>query len=201
MRGDVLTTTPAQFQELWECNFLGAVSVTQAALEELTARQGRIVLVGSLASKVAPRYMGAYPASKFALAAYAQQLRLALAPRNVRVLLVCPGPLARDADDTRYEADDPTVPAEARGPGGGARIGTIATNDMAARILRASAKGKRDLIVPARARLLFALSQLSPRLGDWLLARKTPVEDVSTDLGVSLDDSKHKKKDPVGPAR
>ena len=29
------------------------------------------------------------------------------------------------------------------------------------------------LIVPGRARLLFAISQLSPRLGDWILRRVT----------------------------
>ena len=33
--------------------------------------------------------------------------------------------------------------------------------------------GRAELVVPKRARLLFAASQLSPRFGDWLLRRMT----------------------------
>jgi hypothetical protein len=44
---------------------------------------------------------------------------------------------------------------------------------LAQRILRACEKRQAELIAPARARLLFALAQLSPSLGDWLIRRKT----------------------------
>ena len=55
--------------------------------------------IGSLAAKTASPYLGAYPASKFPLAAYSQQLRLELAPQGLHVLLVCPGPIRTAAAD------------------------------------------------------------------------------------------------------
>ena len=67
---------------------------------------------------MATRYMGPYPAAKFALAAYTQQLRLALAESGVHVLLVCPGPIARPDGLPRYE-NAANLPAAARRPGGG----------------------------------------------------------------------------------
>ena len=66
-------------------------------------RRGHVVNLGSLAAKTAARWMGAYPATKFALAAYTQQLRLELGPEGLHVLLVCPGPVARK-DDRPYDA-------------------------------------------------------------------------------------------------
>ena len=94
-RGEILATSPNDFHDLMELNLIAAVRCTQAAAEHLLATQGHVVNIGSLASKCAARYLGAYPASKFALAAYSQQLRLELSPRGLHVLLVCPGPITR----------------------------------------------------------------------------------------------------------
>ena len=49
------------------------------------------------------RYLGGYPVSKFAVAAYSQQFRYELGELGVHVLLVCPGPMARADAGTRYE--------------------------------------------------------------------------------------------------
>jgi uncharacterized protein len=186
MRGEVQTTSPDAFRDLWELNFLSAVRGTQAFADDLCKNRGHAVLIGSLASKVAPRYLGAYPASKFPLAALAQQLRLELGPRGLHTLLVCPGPIARDDSAPRYVTSGATgsdvnstlgatgsagVPASAHRPGGGAKIATIAPDALARRILNACERRQAELIVPARAKLLFALSQLSPTLGDWLLRK------------------------------
>jgi uncharacterized protein len=171
----VLKTPPDDFRTLWELNFLAALRGTQAFAEELTKNNGHIVLVGSLASKVAPRYLGAYPASKFPLAALAQQLRLELGPHGAHVLLVCPGPIARDNAAPRYLSSGATgsasVPASAQRPGGGAKVTAIDPKILSAKILDACERRQPELIVPAKARLLFALSQLSPKLGDWLLRK------------------------------
>jgi NAD(P)-dependent dehydrogenase (short-subunit alcohol dehydrogenase family) len=171
MRGDVLTTSPEQFQELWELNTLAAVRCVQALATPLVAGRGHIVLVGSLASKVAPRYLGAYPASKFPLAAVAQQLRMEVGPLGVHTLLVCPGPIARDDTASRYADQAAALPASAHRPGGGAQLKTIDPDQLARQILRACERRQAELIVPGKSRLLFALAQLSPRLGDWLLRK------------------------------
>ena len=117
MRGTVLATSIDEFRDLLEVNFLSAVRCTQAFAPALAEGHGHAVLVGSLASKVAAGYLGAYPASKFPLAALAQQLRMDLSPSGLHTLLVCPGPLARE--DQRQpnlealRATTPDVPAAA----------------------------------------------------------------------------------------
>jgi uncharacterized protein len=174
MRGEVLTTSPEAFRDLWELNFLSAVRGAQLFGGALCENRGHLVLIGSLASKVAPRYLGAYPASKFPLAALAQQLRLEIGPCGTHVLLVCPGPIARDDATPRYAIDSTTIPVSAQRPGGGAKVTAVDVNQLVAKILRACERRQSELIVPARARLLFALAQLSPRLGDWFLRRNMP---------------------------
>jgi len=155
-------------------NFLSSVRCIQAFHEMLVPSRGHFVLMGSLAGKVAPRYYGAYPASKFAVSALAQQLRLELGPAGVHVLLVCPGPIQRDVE-RRYEAAD--VPAEALTLGAGASLSAINPQKLAEQILRACAGRRAELIVPGKARLLFALAQLWPAWGDRILRSKTPNSD------------------------
>ena len=170
-RGKLLETTAEQFQEVLDVNFLSAVRCTHAALPLLLQSRGHLVNIGSLAAKTASPYLGAYPASKFPLAAYSQQLRLELASQGLHVLLVCPGPIRREDNGPRYAEQSAGLPPGASQPGGGVKIKGIEPEWLARRILLASERRQAELVVPARARLLFALAQLSPRLGDWVLKR------------------------------
>ncbi len=171
-RGEVLATTPDDFRQLLELNLIGTVRVTRAAAPHLLESHGHLVNIGSLAGKSAARYLGAYPASKFALTAYTQQLRLELAPLGVKVLLVCPGPISRDTT-RNYVASDSPLPESAKGPGGGVKLAGLEAEQLAAAILSAAERGRAELIMPGKARLLFVLAQISPRLGDWLIRRMT----------------------------
>jgi len=170
-RGAVLDTSVEDFQDLWELNFLAMVRCTRAAAPLLLETGGHIVNIGSLAAKSASRFVGAYPASKHAVAAYSHQLRLELAPHGVHVLLVCPGPLTRPDGEGRYDEQATGLPDSARKPGGGVKVKTISPDYMARRILRACQRRQPDLIVPAKARLLFAIAQLFPSLGDWIVRK------------------------------
>ena len=172
-RGALLDTTPEDFENLLELNLLAAVRCTRAAAEMLIQQQGSIVNIASLAAKSAARYLGAYPASKFALAAYTQQLRLELAPQGVHVMLVCSGPIARDNAEQRYEAQLEGFPAEAAQPGAGVKAKAIKPGVLAQRIIKACEQRKPEIVVPGKARILFALAQLCPKLGDKLLLRMT----------------------------
>jgi len=172
-RGEAASVTAEQFRELIDVNFLSAVRSTRAALPHLLKVRGHVVHVGSLAAKTASRYLGAYPASKFPLAAYAQQLRLELGPQGLHVLLVCPGPLRRDDAGSRYDDKAAELPAEARQPGGGVKLKGIDADWLARRMLAACERRQAELVVPGRAKLLFALAQLWPALGDWIITRMT----------------------------
>ena len=89
------------------------------------------------------------------------------------MLLVCPGPIARD-DPRLYPLEGVTdVPERARGPGGGVKVGKIPPKKLAQAILRACERRKPELVMPAKAKLLFALAQLWPRLADWIVRRRS----------------------------
>ena len=172
-RGRAIDTTPEEFSRLLDINLLTAVRSTSAAAPHLIKSRGHLVNIGSLSGKTATRYLGAYPASKFALSAYSQQLRPELGPEGLHVLLVLPGPIARDDAGARYASQAADLPESARQPGGGVKLKGIDPAKLALQILRACERRRAELIVPGRARLLFALQQLSPRLGDWILRRMT----------------------------
>jgi short-subunit dehydrogenase len=142
-------------------------------MPHLLKQRGYIVNIGSLASKTSSRWVGAYPATKHAVAAYSQQLRLELGPQGMHVLLVCPGPIASDEKDRPPLEGTDSVPEEARRPGGGVRLNAIEPQRLAEQVLRACERGVPELVIPGRARLLFALAQLWPGLGDWIVRRKT----------------------------
>jgi short-subunit dehydrogenase len=170
-RGRAADAAPADFQALWELNFLTTVRMTRAAMPHLIARKGSLVNIGSLASKVGSLHLGAYAASKFPLVAYSQQLRLEMAPHGLHVLLVCPGPIRRGDAGQRYPTEAANLPASAQAPGGGVKLKGLDPRKVATRIVKACERREKELILPWRARILFALSQLSAEWGDWLLLK------------------------------
>lgn len=81
-------------ERLMRVNFLGTIAVVHACLPLL--RQGQnpvIVNVSSVAGRMAPPFMAAYAASKFALNGYSHALRQELRPQGIHVGLVLPGPV------------------------------------------------------------------------------------------------------------
>ena len=74
-----------------DVNVVGQVAVTQAFLPQLRRSRGRIVFVGSIAGRSALPFLGAYAASKHALEAITDTLRVELRPFGVQVSLIEPG--------------------------------------------------------------------------------------------------------------
>lgn len=176
MRGELVSTSREDFDSLWKINSRAAFDLACAAADPLTATRGHLVLIGSLASRVAPRFIGAYSESKFPLAAMAQQLRLERGPAGLHTLLVCPGPIARTGQQEpsdRYSAAEQGLPDAASKPGGGAKVGKLDPHRLCDQILKACQGRKSELVLPRRARLLFVLNQMHPGIGDWLLRKMT----------------------------
>lgn len=74
-----------------EVNVIGQVAVTQAFLPLLRKARGRIVNIGSTSGRLATPYLGPYCASKFALEALTDALRMELRPWEISVSIVDPG--------------------------------------------------------------------------------------------------------------
>ncbi|HWJ83161.1 MAG TPA: SDR family oxidoreductase [Nocardioides sp.] len=98
-----------QLRHQLEVNVVGQVAVTQALLPRLRASRGRIVFTSSLSGRVVTPLSGAYNASKFALEAAADALRMELRPWGIRVSLVEP---AQVATDMWHRADEDVDAAE-----------------------------------------------------------------------------------------
>ena len=74
-----------------EVNVIGQVAVTQAFLTLIRQARGRIVNMGSIAGRSTIPLMGAYSASKFALEAITDALRLEVQPWGIHVSIIEPG--------------------------------------------------------------------------------------------------------------
>jgi NAD(P)-dependent dehydrogenase (short-subunit alcohol dehydrogenase family) len=91
-RASPLEFVPVEvLREQLEVNVIGQVAVTQALLPALRRGRGRIVFVGSIAGKSALPFLGPYAASKHALEAIADSLRVELSPWGIDVTIVQPG--------------------------------------------------------------------------------------------------------------
>jgi NAD(P)-dependent dehydrogenase (short-subunit alcohol dehydrogenase family) len=74
-----------------EINVTGQVAVTQALLPALRRARGRIVFMGSIAGRSSLPFLAPYAASKHALEAVADALRIELGPWGIGVTIVEPG--------------------------------------------------------------------------------------------------------------
>ncbi len=79
------------FRAQLEINVVAQLAVTQAVLPYLKTARGTIINVSSVAGRIASPMVGAYNASKFALEAMSDVLRLELIPFGIRVVVIEPG--------------------------------------------------------------------------------------------------------------
>jgi NAD(P)-dependent dehydrogenase (short-subunit alcohol dehydrogenase family) len=88
--GPIETVTSESWRDQLEVNVIGALAVTRAVLPRLRDSRGRIVFISSVNGQLVMPMLGAYCASKFALEAAAEALRMELRPWRVPVSVVEP---------------------------------------------------------------------------------------------------------------
>lgn len=94
--GGPLELLPAdKISYLLAVNVFGAAAVTQAFLPLIrNNRGGRIIMISSISGRVALPGLSVYAASKFAIEALGDALRVELQPLNIAVVLIEPGNVA-----------------------------------------------------------------------------------------------------------
>jgi len=172
--GPLEALAEADLRQLFDTNLFGLLAVTRAFLPAMRERgQGRVVNVGSIMGRVAMPLLGAYNASKHAVAAVTAALRMELAPFGVTVVLVEPG-----AVRTGFAAQALAGLAPYRDPGSPYAAALAGTDAAWARVYRLApgpASAGRAIaraatadhpapryVVPARNRLVVAALTVLP---------------------------------------
>jgi NAD(P)-dependent dehydrogenase (short-subunit alcohol dehydrogenase family) len=93
--GAVEDLTPDVLRAQFEANVFGWHDLTRRLIPAMRRQgQGRIVYCSSVLGLVAAKYRGGYCASKFAIEALADSLRMELDGTGIHVVLIEPGPIA-----------------------------------------------------------------------------------------------------------
>jgi NAD(P)-dependent dehydrogenase (short-subunit alcohol dehydrogenase family) len=116
--GSPLEVIPlSQLRKQLEVNVIGQIAVTQAFLPLLRRTRGRIVNMGSIAGRGTIPLLGPYSASKYALEALTDALRMELRPWGIHVSIIEPGAIATpiwEKSTKEAESLEASVSAEAK---------------------------------------------------------------------------------------
>lgn len=164
--GSIEETHWEHFRQMWEVNFFGAVCCTVAALPHLKTRRGVVVNISSVAGKIPVPYMAGYCASKFALNAFSDGLRMELVRAGVRVVTICPGRVRTQFQMSAFR-DGKNLPAvfQRRESSG------LSADAVARQTLRAVRRGQREVVLPFQLRLAAGVRKVFPRLMDTVVRR------------------------------
>ena len=161
--GPVEQMSAADFEKVMQINLLGAVRCLYAVVPVMIAqRSGRIVNIASAHSRRAHPRFAAYSASKYALRGLSDTLRVELAQHGISVLTFCP-----PYTESRFFANVLHTVGTIK-PG---RAGA-SPEEVAGRILDATWRRKREVIVTLREQLLALGNKFAPSLIDALIARR-----------------------------
>lgn len=93
--GAVEDVPPQALRDQFEANVIGWHDLTRRVIPAMRARgEGRIVQCSSVLGLISAPYRGAYCASKFAIEALSDALRMELAGSGIHISLIEPGPIA-----------------------------------------------------------------------------------------------------------
>ncbi len=174
----------AELQSVLSINLLAAMELTRLVLPKmLRQRSGHIVNIASLAGKKGHPYDSAYSASKAGLLMWADALRQELAGTGVGIASICPGYIS----DCGLLADT--------GVAAPSLAGTSRSIDVAKAVVRAIEDERAEVMVNGGllteilSKLLLAVEQFFPRLGD-LVNRWLGITKLNQMRIKSLDNSK-----------
>jgi short-subunit dehydrogenase len=158
--GDVARLRLDDYRRQFETNVFGVLRTVHATVDDLRRTRGRLVFIGSVSGHISTPGASAYGMSKFALRALAQSLRAELARDGVAVVLISPGFVTSEL----HEIDNRGL-RHAGVPEPFPRFRMPAA--LAARaIVRATARGRREVVITGHGKLAVFLQRHMPWLVD-----------------------------------
>ena len=163
MRAPVEESPLADTRSLMDVNFYGPLRCIQAVLPQMRQQgAGQIVNVGSILSVVVAARNGVYCASKFALLAMSDTLRMELHGTGIEIISVLPAYTDSPFFDNMYRYGNVArmSPFQGQHPA-----------QVVSAILRGCARHKRQVVLTLSSRIAICLRRLSPRLLDFIVRR------------------------------
>src|ERR1019366_7980398 len=156
--GAVVDLAPDVLRRQFETNVNGPVQVTRAFLPlMISQRSGRVVNVGSISGVVATPFAGAYCASKAAIHALTDAMRMELTPFGIKVIMVQPGAISSNVGETASQ--NMSLPADS------IYAGLALVGRPTARLEADGPKLRRQVARPGAARNpVLVLDRMSQRL-------------------------------------
>lgn len=158
--GSFAQLTVEDYRRQFETNVFGVLRTLHAALPEVVKTGGQLVIVGSVAGWIASPGASPYAMSKFAVRALANSITPELALMGVRVTLISPGFVE---SNIRRVDNQGQLHAEAAEPV--PRWLVAHRSHAVAQMLRAIARGQREVIITGHGKLFVALERFAP----WVL--------------------------------
>lgn len=160
--GAVASLDPDQFRRCLEVNLLAPVRLIQAFLPAMRAAGGgTIVQISSVLGKVSVPFTGGYNASKYALNAISDALRLEVGKDGIDVVSVYPG-----STESNFRTNSLGAPGAPK-----VRLYRMSAATVARRVVRAVRGRERDVFITWKDALLCWAATRFPRLADRLLAK------------------------------
>jgi short-subunit dehydrogenase len=156
LSGRVAELRAEDLRYVFEVNTVGPLNCIQASLPWM-GRGARIINVSSVVGKRSVPKVGGYCATKFALNALSDALRVEVADRGVTVTSVYPGTTRTSFRDNSRRTKDEKRGWRPRG---------VTAEKVAEKIAAAAEKGPRDVYVTLPDRLYVAATALLPGLTD-----------------------------------
>ncbi|WP_210486181.1 SDR family oxidoreductase [Rufibacter aurantiacus] len=151
-------------RQLMDINFWGTVYCTKYALPYLLKTKGSVIGVSSIAGYQGLPGRTGYSASKFAMQGFLGALRTETLHQGLHVMIACPGFTASNIRNTALSADGSQ---QGESPRDEAKMMTA--EEVADRILEATRKRKRELVLTTQGKLVVLLGKFLPGLTDKLV--------------------------------
>ena len=152
-----------QVRAMFDVNLFALMALCRLVGKEMkTAKAGHIINIVSMSGKIASAKSSIYSATKFAALGFSNTIRLELAPYNVAVTTVNPGPVATGF----FDLADPDGSYQKS-----VQAFLIAPEKVASKIVQAMGTKKREINLPWLLEATNKFYTLFPNLADFL-ARK-----------------------------
>lgn len=167
MRGEVQELSPALVNTVFQINTIGPFMLSQMALPHLKKTKGSIVFVSSLAGLRGLPNLSVYSASKMALTALAESLRVEHKKDGIHIGLVYAGYTEIEKGKTTLNADGEAILLEERT---GKLRHTI--DEVAGKIVHHIAKRKKQTVIGMTGYFYAFLVKQFPALTELILSHQ-----------------------------